>query len=83
MARGVIETLQLAGSVVFASPVAFFGLLRLMDGEAVLGVAFLALAVVMVVGMELYTSPTDIPGMVAKRVAGRVVKTPDDEESAE
>jgi hypothetical protein len=80
MPDGVIDLLGFAGSVVFAIPVAFFGLLRITEGDMLVGGGFLALAAVMVVGMELYTSPTDVAGGIAKRVAGKVVKQPDDEE---
>ncbi|MFC7131959.1 MULTISPECIES: DUF7533 family protein [Salinibaculum] len=80
MSRGITGLLGLAGSVVFAIPVAFFGLLRLLDGDVLVGAGFVAFAVVMVVGMEIYTSPTDLLGVAARKVAGTVAKSPDDEE---
>jgi len=79
MSRGVIEQVQLVGSVVFALPVAFFGALKLAGGDTLLGAGFLALAVVMFVGQEVYTSPTDLAAGVAQRVTGRVVDDPDEE----
>jgi hypothetical protein len=80
MSRGVIEFLQFAGSVVFAVPVGFFGLLKLAEGDVLVGAGFLILSVVMVVGREYITSPKDLPAMALQRVTGRVAKDPDDEE---
>ncbi len=80
MSRGVIEFLQFAGSVVFSIPVGFFGVLRLIDGDALVGVGFLLLSVAMVLGREHITSPQDLPAAALQRVAGVVAKDPDDEE---
>jgi inner membrane protein involved in colicin E2 resistance len=80
MSRGITGLLGLASSVVFAIPVAFFGLLRVIDGDLLVGAGFVALAAVMVVGMELYTSPTDVAGGLVSRVVGTVAKDPEDEE---
>lgn len=80
MSRGITGLLGLASSVVFAIPVAFFGLLRVIDGDLLVGGGFVALAAVMVVGMEVYTSPTDVAGGLASRVVGKVAKEPDDED---
>ncbi|MEF8786328.1 MAG: hypothetical protein V5A45_10380 [Haloarculaceae archaeon] len=80
MSRGVIEFLQFAGSVVFAVPVGFFGLLKLAEGDVLVGAGFLFLSAVMVLGREYITSPKDLPAMALQRVTGRVVKDPDEEE---
>ena len=80
MARGVIEFLQFAGSVVFAVPVAFFGVLKVTQGDALVGAGFFVLSVVMVLGREYVTSPQDLPAAALQRVAGVVAKDPDDEE---
>jgi hypothetical protein len=80
MSRGVIEFLQFAGSVVFAVPVAFFGILKLIEGDALLGAGFLAFSVVMVLGREYLTSPQDLPAAALQRAAGIVSKDPDDED---
>jgi hypothetical protein len=80
MSRGVIEFLQFAGSVVFAVPVAFFGILKLIEGDALLGAGFLAFSVVMVLGREYLTSPQDLPAAALQRAAGIVAKDPDDED---
>jgi hypothetical protein len=79
MSRGVIGFLQFAGSVVFAVPVGFFGLLKLTQGDALVGAGFLLLSVVMVYGREYVTSPQDLPAAALQRVAGVVAKDPEDE----
>ncbi|MFT4923756.1 MAG: hypothetical protein ACI8XM_002987 [Haloarculaceae archaeon] len=80
MSRGIIGTLQLAASMLFAIPVGLFGVFKLMEGDLLLGVGFLVLAVGMVAVEELVTKPTDVLAAVAKRATGRVVETPDEEE---
>jgi len=80
MSRGVIEFLQFAGSVVFAVPVAFFGILKLVEGDALVGAGFLLFSVVMVLGREYITSPQDLPAAALQRAAGVVAKDPDEEE---
>jgi hypothetical protein len=78
MSRGLLDTLQLAASVVVAVPVAAFGLFKLAEGSPWLGVGFLVLAGLVVAVEEVVTSPKDIPVLLAERVAGRVVEKPDD-----
>jgi hypothetical protein len=80
MSRGLVGTLQLAGSVVVAAPVAAFGLFKLAEGSPLLGVGFLLLAGLVVAIEEVITSPKDVPVALLEAVAGRVVETPDDEE---
>ena len=80
VSRGVIGLVELAGAVVFAAPVAFFGLLRLLEGDLLVGGGFLCLAAAMVAGREYVTSPRDLPAAALERVAGRVAKPPDDED---
>jgi hypothetical protein len=78
MSRGILGTLQFAASVVVAVPVAAFGLFKLAEGSPLLGVGFLVLAALVVAVEEAVTSPKDLPVLLAERVAGRVVETPDD-----
>ena len=80
MSRGIIAFLQFAGSVVFAAPVAFFGILQFTQGTPLAGAGFLLFSVVMVLGREYVTSPQDLPAVALQRVAGVVAKDPDDEE---
>ncbi|MFC7081439.1 DUF7533 family protein [Halorussus caseinilyticus] len=77
---GIIGTLQLAATLVFALPVGLLGVQFLLDGETILGGGFLVVAVMMVVLEEYLTTPTDVPGAVARKTVGKVAKTPDDEE---
>jgi len=80
VSRGVIGLLELAGAVVFAIPVAFFGLLMLVEGQVLVAAAFFLLAGLMILGKEYVTSPQDLPAAALERIAGRVAKEPDDEE---
>ncbi|WP_137283873.1 DUF7533 family protein [Halorussus salinisoli] len=77
---GIMGTLQLAATLVFALPVGLLGVQFLLDGETLLGGGFVAVAVVMVALEEYLTTPTDVPGVMAEKTIGKVVKTPDDEE---
>ncbi|UPV98810.1 hypothetical protein M0R88_09725 [Halorussus gelatinilyticus] len=77
---GILGTLQLAATLVFALPIALLGIQFLLDGKTLLGGGFVAVAVLMVVLEEYLTTPTDVPGAVAEKTIGKVAKTPDDEE---
>ena len=77
---GILGTLQLAATLVFALPVGLLGVDKLLSGETVVGAAFLGVAILMVVLEEYLTTPTDVPGAVAEKTVGKVAKTPDDEE---
>ncbi|GGI94936.1 hypothetical protein GCM10008995_01460 [Halobellus salinus] len=83
MRLGILGTIQLAGTVVFAAPVGIFGLTRLTEGDAVLGGGLAAVAVAMVALPHYLTTPGEIPMQIAERVIGRAVVTPDDEEDPE
>jgi len=80
MRLGILGTLQLAGTLIFAAPVGVFGISRLLDGETLLGVGAVAIAAGMVLLPQYLTTPGDIPAKVGERVAGAVVKQPDDDE---
>ncbi|NEU57906.1 hypothetical protein [Halorussus sp. MSC15.2] len=77
---GILGTLQLAATLVFALPVGLLGVQFLANGQPLLGGGFVAVAVLMVVLEEYLTTPTDVPGAVAEKTIGKVAKTPDDEE---
>jgi hypothetical protein len=77
---GIIDTIKLAGTLVFALPVGLLGLQFLLDGRTLLGGGFVAIAVLMVALQEYLTTPTDVPTSVAEQAIGKVVKSPDDEE---
>lgn len=75
----IIETLSLAGVLVFAIPAALAGLeFLLVRDQPVIGVVLIGLAVALVLAKRYVTLPGDIPGMVAKRVTGAVSKEPEE-----
>ena len=77
---GIIGTIQLAATLVFALPVGLLGLSKLLAGDALVGGGFVAVAVLMVALEEYLTTPTDVPTSVAGKVVGTVAKTPDEDE---
>jgi len=79
MARGILETIGLAATLVLAIPIALFGAEHLVRGELVAGAAYVAIAVGLVVVEQYLTTPTDVPGMVAEKTVGKAVKTEDTE----
>lgn len=83
MARSILGTVGLALTLAFAIPVAFLGLDKLLAGETVVGGAFLGLAALMVLVEEYVTTPMDVPGKVAEKTIGRVVREPDEVERRE
>jgi len=84
MAKGILGTIGLAATLVFAIPVAILGVQFLViDGQPVLGVAFLGIAVLMVAVEEYLTTPTDIPGMVLGKTVGAAVIDPEADETGE
>ena len=84
MARGVLETIGLALTLVFALPVALLGLQFLvLDNRPLLGAGFLAIALLMIAVEQYVTTPTDLPGMVLGETVGKVVTMPGEEEADE
>lgn len=57
MRLGVVDILSLAVSLIFAIPVANFGVLRLLAGETLLGGAMVAVAIAMVVVPQFLFDP--------------------------
>mgnify|MGYP006914316959 FL=1 len=83
MRLGLLATIQLAATVVFAAPVGIFGLTRLTEGDLLLGGGLLAVAIAMVALPQYLTTPGEIPLKILERLVGRAVVTPDDERDAE
>jgi hypothetical protein len=84
MAKGILGTIGLALTLAFAIPVALLGLQFLaLDGQPILGVAFLAIAVLMVAVEEYLTTPTDVPGMILGKTVSTVVDEPTEESEDE
>lgn len=75
---GIIDTVKLAGTLVFAIPAALAGLdFLFVRGETLTGVALIGLAIGLVAIQHWLTMPTDIPEMAAKRVVDTVAKEPE------
>ncbi|WP_312910130.1 DUF7533 family protein [Natronosalvus caseinilyticus] len=77
---GLIDTIKLAGILVFAIPAGLAGLELAMRGNTLVGGALVGLAIMLVVIDHYLTTPGDIPGMVASRVAGKAVRDPEESE---
>ena len=80
MRLGLLETIGVAASMVFAVPLGLYAVQRLLAGETIVGGAFLAVAVLMVVLPRYLTTPGDLPGKVAERAVGRAVTDPEESE---
>lgn len=79
MARGILETIGLAATLVLAIPIALFGAEHLVRRELVAGVGYVGIAVGLVLIEQYLTTPTDLPGMVAEKTVGAVVETDETE----
>jgi hypothetical protein len=77
MGLGILETLGLAGTLVFALPLAVLGIQFLLEGQQTLGAGLVAVAALMVLLPRFVTTPGDVPAEVAGRVVGGAVKEPD------
>ena len=73
-----MDTLGLLAVLVFAIPVALFGAEHLVRGELLAGAVFLGIAALMVAVEQYLTTPTDLPGMLASKTVGAVVKDPEE-----
>lgn len=80
MKLGILDTVSLAATLVFALPIALFGIDRIVAGQTLLGGAFVAIGVLMVLLREKLTTPSDVPASAAQKVVGKIAKTDDDEE---
>jgi hypothetical protein len=76
---GILETVGLAGSLVFAIPAALLGVELLVSGERpFVGGVLVVVAVLMVVVPRYVTSPTDVPAKVAGEAVDRAVGDDED-----
>ena len=80
MTLGIMDTIQLAATLIFAVPVGGFGLTLLADGQLLFGGGMLLLAVLMVVLPRRLTTPSDVPGALAGSIVGKAVLDPDEDE---
>ena len=60
MRLGIIDMIGLAATLIFALPVANFGLTRLLAGETVMGIALVVVAVAMVAIPHYFIDPRTI-----------------------
>ncbi|WP_321169540.1 DUF7533 family protein [Halorarum halophilum] len=81
MALGILDQLGLAASLVFAIPVALYGLQQAAGGQALVGAAFLVVAALMVYLPQRLTTPGDIPGKAAEKAVSTAVGTEGGKES--
>ncbi|WP_254273172.1 DUF7533 family protein [Haloarcula marina] len=77
MAQGILDTLGLAAVLVLAAPIALFGFEHVVRGDLVMGGVYLGVAAGLILVEQYLTTPTDLPGMVAEKTVGAVVKTDD------
>lgn len=80
MRLGILETIGLAATLIFAIPLGFFGVESFLAGRQLLGAGLVVVAVLMVVLPRRLTTPGDLPGAVAGKVVGSAVKDPDEED---
>ena len=66
MQLGIVDLIGLATTLVFAIPVANFGVTQLLAGKPIVGVALIGVAVAMVVLPQYFLDP--------KRVLGRLLR---------
>jgi hypothetical protein len=62
MKLGIVQTIELAATLVFAAPLGLFGISRLLEGDLLLGTGLATIAVLMVLVPQYLTTPGDVPG---------------------
>lgn len=77
MRLGIVESLGLVASLVFAVPAGIAGVELLQDGRIALGATLVVVALLMVVVPRYVVAPQDLPGELAARLAGRATRDPD------
>jgi hypothetical protein len=74
----IIDQLQLLATLVFAIPLAMFGVDKLLAGSTDIGLAAVGIAALMVVLEEYVIKPSDVAADAAKSAAETVVEEPDE-----
>jgi hypothetical protein len=77
MALGILDTLGLVGTLIFALPLALLGLQFLAGERQLLGAGLVVVAALMVLLPRFITTPGDVPGAVASRLVGTAVTEPE------
>jgi hypothetical protein len=80
---GILETVGLAASLVFAVPVGVAGGGFLLGDRPFLGGVLVVVAVLMVLVPRRVTTPGDVPGAVLSRLVGRAAEEPDAAETTD
>lgn len=76
---GILESLGLVGSLVFALPAGIAGVELLLDGRTAIGATLVVVALLMIAVPRRVTTPGDLPGDVAARIVDRTVLDPDED----
>lgn len=79
MSSGILELLGSFTTLVFAMLPAFAGVQLLVRGDLFFGVGLIGAAIAMVVADHYILTPSDLPKLVASKLVGAVVRTPDEE----
>jgi hypothetical protein len=79
---GIVESLGLLASLVFAIPVGIAGGSFLLDGRTAVGATLVVVALLMVIVPRRVVAPQDLPGELAERLVGRAVRDPEGTETA-
>ncbi|MFB6155803.1 MAG: hypothetical protein ABEJ22_07895 [Haloferacaceae archaeon] len=79
MALGILDTVGLAATLVFAIPVFVFGVQKALAGDALFGGGLVVVAALMVLLPRRLTTPGDVPSKVAEKAVERTVVTDDEE----
>ncbi|MEZ3145227.1 hypothetical protein [Halobaculum sp. MBLA0143] len=78
MRLGILEMVGTVGTLIFALPVAGYGVERAIGGDLLFGAGFVGLAALMVLLPRKLTTPSDVPAEAAERAVGGVVGDDED-----
>jgi len=81
MRLGILDTLGLAATLVFAIPIAGFGVKLLLAEQYALAGFMLGTAGLMIYLQRVATTPEDVPIKILQKLTGGLVKAPDDDGS--
>ncbi len=79
MAEGIIDFLEFAAAVVLAAPVGLLGVILFTNGDAVGGVAFVAISIGMVAFDRYVVAPRDLATDFLTGLVGRATGTHEDD----
>jgi hypothetical protein len=83
MRLGILDTIGLAATLVFAIPIAFVGVRLVLEDQLFLGGFLLLTAGLMVYLQRVATTPEDIPIKIAEKLTGGLVKPPEEDETTD